>query len=113
MAVRVRSPKLLGKNKGSSGDFCCVPGCSNSRGKCKRIGKQISFYKFPSDDKRKHLWLNRIRRDVEIKCPNPTDANTPTVKTVPFQPSKTSTVCSEHFIGGMNYLFTSINNTNT
>ena len=40
MADRLRSPKLLSKNKGSSGDFCCVPGCSNSRGGCKRAGKQ-------------------------------------------------------------------------
>ena len=93
---------------GSSGDFCCVPGCSNSRGKCKRLGKQVSFYKFPSDAKRRQLWLNRIRRDVEIRLPDETDVSSTKVRTVPFEPSKSSTVCSEHFVGGLFCLFTNL-----
>ena len=60
------SPKLLGKVKHYTGDFCCLPGCSNSRGKCKYHGKNVSFYKFPQDEKRRDLWLKKIRRNVKI-----------------------------------------------
>ena len=101
MADQVKSPCLRGSQKGYTGDFCCVPDCSNSRGKAKRLGKQISFYQFPKCEKRKELWLKHIRRNVQIQVPTPVDGQTPQMKTseVPFKPTKWSRVCSEHFVG--------------
>ncbi|KAK3095610.1 hypothetical protein FSP39_016626, partial [Pinctada imbricata] len=93
-----RSPKILGKTKGYNGDFCSVPDCSNSRGKCNRMGKKVSFYQFPKDEKRREAWLRVIRRDSVIV----TDG---VQKTVPFTPNKSSRVCSEHFVEGKNYIF--------
>ncbi|WAR07399.1 hypothetical protein MAR_017357 [Mya arenaria] len=61
-ASRTGSPKTHGRYTGSVGDFCCVPGCSNARGRCNRQGLNISFYRFPKEKKRADLWLNIIRR---------------------------------------------------
>ena len=94
MADCVQSPKLRGQYKGYVGAFCCAPGCSNSRGESKRLKKQISFYRFPSDEKRKQQWLYRIRRDVVLETPEGKKV------TVPFQPNKNTRICSEHFVGG-------------
>lgn len=85
----MRSPKLSGRYRGSVGDFCCVPGCSNSRGRCKRKGLIVSFYRFPKDRKRADMWLKRIRRD-EI-CDG---------KVVPYELKNHSRICSVHFVGG-------------
>ncbi|WAR07397.1 THA11-like protein, partial [Mya arenaria] len=88
-ASRTGSPKTHGRYTGSVGDFCCVPGCSNARGRCNRQGLNISFYRFPKEKKRADLWLNRIRRG-EMK-----DS-----KVVPFVPKGHYRVCSIHFEGG-------------
>ncbi|XP_052249182.1 diphosphomevalonate decarboxylase-like isoform X2 [Dreissena polymorpha] len=85
-----RSPRIHGRYKGPTGDFCCVPGCTNSRGKCNRMGKQVSFYTFPRDSKRLKMWLDRIRLDVLSE-----DGHL-----VPFTPKNHHRVCSEHFVGG-------------
>jgi len=85
-----RSPRIYGKYKGSVGDFCCVPGCSNSRGRCNRMGLKVSFYTFPKDTRRRQLWLDRIRRGV-ISSDG---------KVHPFEPKPHSRLCSQHFVGG-------------
>ncbi|KAH3819182.1 hypothetical protein DPMN_120915 [Dreissena polymorpha] len=48
-----RSPRIAEGYKGTVGDYCCVPGCTNSRGRCKRKGMNLSFYSIPKDDKQK------------------------------------------------------------
>ncbi|XP_069102923.1 uncharacterized protein [Argopecten irradians] len=75
---------IRGRYRGYVGDYCCVPGCTNSRGSCRRAGLNVSFYKFPSDERRKRLWLLNIRRDS-------------------FVPTKYSRVCSAHFVGGVKH----------
>ncbi|XP_013380134.1 uncharacterized protein LOC106151426 [Lingula anatina] len=64
------------------GDYCCVPGCTNSRGKCNREGQAISFYQFPKDVSRKHNWL----------CHIPVEKD--------FTPTTSTRICSVHFAGG-------------
>ncbi|KAJ4425819.1 hypothetical protein ANN_27445 [Periplaneta americana] len=56
---------------------CCVPFCTNERGKT----KGISFHEFPVDEDLKDKWLKAISRD----------------KFVPNSYSDSSLVCSEHF----------------
>lgn len=87
--LKPKSPRLHGGYKGSVGAFCCVPGCTNSRGRCNRKGLNLSFYKFPTNKKRSDLWLNHIRRGEVDKG-----------RVVPFVPKKHHTVCSQHFEGG-------------
>ena len=84
---------LRGRHRRYVGDFCCVPGCTNSRGKCKNEGIIVSFHKIPQDEKRRTLWLDLIRRDVII------DKNG-VGKQVPFTPKPSTRICSVHFIGG-------------
>ena len=43
----------MGKN-----DFCCAPGCSNSR----KTRGDLQFYRIPKDINRRKVWLKRIRR---------------------------------------------------
>lgn len=95
LSSATRSPRIHGRYKGPTGDFCCVPGCYNSRGKCNRMGKKVSFYGFPKDDKRLKLWLDRIRLDVLSD-----DGHL-----VPFTPKNHHTVCSEHFVGGKRFFY--------
>ncbi|KAH3712094.1 hypothetical protein DPMN_071773 [Dreissena polymorpha] len=60
-----RSPRIAGGYiKGAVGAYCCVPGCTNSSGRCKRKGMNLSFYLIPKDAKQKSIWLARKRRDV-------------------------------------------------
>lgn len=56
---------------------CCVPFCTNERGKT----KGISFHEFPVDEDLKNNWLKAISRD----------------NFVPNSYSNSSLVCSEHF----------------
>ena len=88
------SPKILGKTKGYRGEFCSIPGCSNARGKCLRLGKKLSFYTFPREEKRRDAWLKVIRRDTIV-------IEDGIEKVVPFVPNKYSRVCSEHFVDGV------------
>ncbi|CAC5416253.1 unnamed protein product [Mytilus coruscus] len=55
-------PKLCGKKK-TYGDYCCVPGCSNQRGKDKGSDIQKSYFRFPKDEEQKSTWTKMIRRD--------------------------------------------------
>ena len=55
---------------------CCVPGCTNYSQKTKG---QVSYHRFPEDEKLRRAWINRIRRD-----------NLP--------PLENCYVCSEHFL---------------
>ena len=84
---------IRGMYKESVGDYCCVPGCTNSRGKCKRAGIKVSFYKIPADEKRRTLWLSLIHCDVIA------DKNGVS-KQVPFTPKPHTRICSVHFAGG-------------
>ena len=63
-------------------DFCCVPLCSNQRGRDKYNGLTRSYYKFPDDVRRKSLWLKVIRRGGG------------------WTPKPWCKVCSDHFPGG-------------
>ena len=58
-------------------DFCCAPGCSNSR----KTSGDLNFYRIPKDINRRQVWLKRIRRKN-------------------FSPTVNTRLCSEHFIGG-------------
>ena len=84
-----KSPRICGRYRGYVGDFCCVPGCTNSRGKCSRENKKV-FYKIPTETKRRQLWLERIRRG---------DVNE-SGKVESFEPKSHTRICSEHFVGG-------------
>ncbi|KAH3710281.1 hypothetical protein DPMN_069756 [Dreissena polymorpha] len=85
-----RSPRIVGKYKGYKGDYCCVPGCSNSRGSCNRLGLKVAFYQIPSNPERRKLWLQRIRRgEVDEHG-----------RIIPFIPKSHTRICSQHFIGG-------------
>ena len=42
-------PKMFGSTKKASGDFCCVPGCSNQIGNDKMNGWKPLYYRFPKD----------------------------------------------------------------
>ena len=96
---RSPSPKILGKLSG--GDFCIVPGCSNARGNCLRLGKKLSFYRFPREEKRRDAWLKAIRR-------NRITTEDGIITVVPFVPNKYSRVCSEHFVEGTAFSYTCI-----
>ncbi|XP_052281395.1 THAP domain-containing protein 11-like [Dreissena polymorpha] len=85
-----RSPRIVGKYKGYKGDYCCVPGCTNSRGSCNRLGLKVAFYQMPSNPERQKLWLQRIRRG-EVDGHG---------RTVPFIPKSHTRICSHHFVGG-------------
>lgn len=67
------------------GDFCCVPGCSNHRGKDNALGIKRSYYRIPNDKKERARWIKLIRR----AC---------------WEPRKWDRVCSDHFVGGKKYL---------
>ena len=62
----------MGKN-----DFCCAPGCSNSR----KTRGDLQFYRIPKDINRRRVWLKRIRRKN-------------------FSPTDNTRLCSVHFFGG-------------
>lgn len=55
---------------------CCVPGCTNYSQKTKG---QVSYHRFPEDNKLRRAWINRIRRE-----------NLP--------PLENCYVCSKHFL---------------
>ena len=61
---------------------CCVTGCSQ------RYKPGLSFYRFPSDNARKNMWLKRIKRGKFG------DEN------APWEPSNHDRVCGKHFING-------------
>ncbi|XP_013792102.1 THAP domain-containing protein 1-like [Limulus polyphemus] len=56
---------------------CCVPMCTNRS----ELNPELSFYRFPADDKEKKHWLQAIRRKD-------------------FTPTCNSRVCSWHFPDG-------------
>ena len=58
-------------------DFCCAPGCSNSR----KTRGNLQFYRIPKDINRRRVWLKRIRRKN-------------------FMPTENTRLCSVHFLGG-------------
>ena len=62
----------MGKN-----DFCCAPGCSNSR----KTRGDLHFYRIPKESNRRRVWMKRIRRKN-------------------FSPTDNTRLCSEHFVGG-------------
>ena len=62
----------MGKN-----DFCCAPGCSNTR----KTRGDLQFYRIPKDINRRKVWLKRIRRKN-------------------FSPTDNTRLCSVHFFGG-------------
>ncbi|XP_030293373.1 uncharacterized protein LOC115593829 [Sparus aurata] len=60
---------------------CCVPCCLNRSEFKKTDGIQLSFYRFPCDEREKRKWLQLIRREN-------------------FTPNCNSRVCSWHFPNG-------------
>ena len=57
-------PRVFGRRR-NGGDFCCVTGCSNQRGKDKvnaDNGVKRSYYKFPLDHKRRNMWIAAVKR---------------------------------------------------
>ncbi|KAM7418337.1 hypothetical protein PAMA_015794 [Pampus argenteus] len=60
---------------------CCVPGCFYRSESKKIYSVQLSFYRFPSNEKEKRKWLQLIRREN-------------------FTPNCNSRVCSWHFPNG-------------
>ena len=58
-------------------DFCCAPGCSNSR----KTRVDLQFYRIPKDINRRKVWLRSIRRKN-------------------FSPTDNTRLCSVHFLGG-------------
>ncbi|KAG5264187.1 hypothetical protein AALO_G00273140, partial [Alosa alosa] len=69
-------------------DYCCAPGCQNSRGKTKTKGK--SFYRIPKDPERRNKWIAAIKRARGVL--NKTERWEPT--------SNGFRLCSDHFISG-------------
>ena len=57
--------------------YCCAPGCSNSQ----QTGKNVSFYRIPTDLERRRRWIAAINRKD-------------------WQPSVYQRLCSDHFVGG-------------
>jgi THAP domain len=80
VSARIQSGSV--KRKKYGGDFCCVPNCSNQRGKDSIMGVKRSYFSFPTDPRRLKLWLNNIRRGGGWK-PRPWDR-----------------VCADHFANG-------------
>ena len=76
-----KEPRLIGKKKFPSGNFCCALGCSNWSGKDKFMGVKQSYFTFPKNDKRRASWLKAIPR-------------------IHWASSTYSKICSDHFIGG-------------
>jgi len=74
--------------KRCGGSHCCVPKCTNQRGKDYRMGIKRSYYGFPMDVQRRRLWLQHIQRGDD------------------WEPQASDTVCSDHFVGGMMNSFT-------
>lgn len=66
-------------------DYCCAPGCQNSRGKTKK-----SFYRIPKDPERRNKWIAAIKRARSVL--NKTERWEPT--------SNGFRLCSDHFISG-------------
>ena len=59
---------------------CCAIGCTVRDGKeTKEAG--IQFYRIPQDETKRMLWVNAIRRKD-------------------WQPSASTVICSQHFVGG-------------
>jgi len=71
------------KKRRFGGDFCCVPNCSNQRGKDARMGVKRTYYSLPKDSRRAALRVSNIRRGGG------------------WVPRTCDRVCSDHFIDGM------------
>ena len=67
---------------------CCVVGCTNSSAKEECKNKGVHFFCFPTrDPEQRELWIRAVKRLAEGGQP--------------WQPkSKTTKICSEHFVGG-------------
>ncbi|XP_071575643.1 uncharacterized protein [Temnothorax nylanderi] len=71
--------------KKNSNNCCCVVGCKNTR----KNTKNVRFYSFPNrpwEIERKKKWITVVRRLTK-------DGK-------PWMPTKNSTICSTHFVGG-------------
>ena len=74
MFIWLRATALL-TNMGKH-DFCCAPGCSNSR----KTRGDLQLYRIPKDINRRRVWLKRIRRKN-------------------FMLTENTRLCSVHFLG--------------
>ncbi|XP_077516721.1 uncharacterized protein LOC144127633 [Amblyomma americanum] len=63
------------------GPCCCVPGCSLRPGT--NLLSQVRTFRFPADAERRNAWIAAVRRDR-------------------WMPTKSSHVCSAHFVQGEN-----------
>ncbi len=57
-----RNPEVLPLITGAAMSYCCVPGCTSYQRK--ECDKELSFHRFPSDQKVCREWIVKIRRDV-------------------------------------------------
>ena len=60
---------------------CCVPLCTRKGYRDEETGEKVSYFKFPTEERLKKLWIYAIRRDEGKN----------------FQVSKNTKVCSRHF----------------
>ena len=81
MTSILRDRRLRVQKPENSGARCCVVGCSNRRGLDKVNGVQRSFHAFPTDQKRRQMWVKAIPRKL-------------------WTPGQWDRVCGDHFVGG-------------
>lgn len=62
--------------------YCCVPGCSNYKGRIGKFDKAVSLHRIPSNTSLRRAWIIAISRKD-------------------WKPTSYSRVCSDHFAGGM------------
>ena len=72
--------------KQPKGRYCVVVGCHNNTHRDGARG--VKFHLFPKDSERRKKWISAVRRSNPAK---PTEL---------WQPSSSSLVCSQHFLGG-------------
>ncbi|KAG5899872.1 hypothetical protein JTB14_012336 [Gonioctena quinquepunctata] len=75
------------RKKRTGGMTCCVVGCTNTSVR----NPEVKFYSFPSSNQDwkqglRMKWINAVKRK--------------NLDNTPWQPKKSSYVCSEHFVGG-------------
>ena len=77
--ANMMSPKIFRKSRG--GDFCCMPGCVNTR---RTDNDRRSYFRFPPEGTRQFSqWVKSVR----VRRPG-------------WYPRKWDRVCSDHFVNG-------------
>lgn len=80
--------KAISSNRKTGTQYCCVVQCHNSLENTKGRHPPVKFYRFPGkwyETKRREAWIAAVRRVNPDKTP--------------WEPTKTSRICSDHFVG--------------